>query len=520
MKNLTKILLSIYVAIMLIAVACKKDDPTPTPPVTTPTTTPPVVKSTTKDLTKFSFAALSPVVDATIDASTKAITATVPAGTDLTKLVPTITISDKATVSPATGVAQDFSKEVNYTVTAEDGGTVVYKVNVTVTPLATKTIDCNTVIPEVWEDLGDGVDYIVKCNLTFKGAIVYTIKPGVIIQFEGGTAGFNIEGTAAIKMIGTAAKPIILEGKIASAGSWQGIVLDANNLENQWEYVTVRHAGSTQAKAAGLLVNGYNESKIGIKNCTFSDNSGYGIRIGADGMSSNSYTKCKFTSFANNSFSNNSKSAMRIHYSQWGYLDTRSDYLNNGQKYIEIFCANIDNYDALLESPATIEKLNVPYRVFGILKPNESFIFSKGVEVQFGTDAGIFLSTSKKNSAIIANGTATEPIKFVGYLPNTKGVWAGISTQNGNIETKFNNCIIDGAGSTAEPFFCVVKTSKASIYLGLEYYCTPEASKGTITNCTITNSGGYGIAYRGSDPVTAIGNIFKDNVKEDVYNFK
>ena len=131
MKNLTKILVSIYVAIMMFAVACKKDDPTPTPPVTTPTTTPTVVKSTAKDLTKFRFAALSPVVDATIDATTKAITATVPATTDLTKLVPTITISDKATVSPATGVAQDFSKEVSYTVTAEDGGTVVYKVNVT-----------------------------------------------------------------------------------------------------------------------------------------------------------------------------------------------------------------------------------------------------------------------------------------------------------------------------------------------------------------------------------------------------
>ena len=87
-------------------------------------------KSTAKDITKFSFAALSPVVDATIDATTKAITATVPATTDITKLVPTITISDKATVSPASGVATDFSKEVSYTVTAEDLSTVVWKVNV------------------------------------------------------------------------------------------------------------------------------------------------------------------------------------------------------------------------------------------------------------------------------------------------------------------------------------------------------------------------------------------------------
>ncbi len=477
-------------------------------------------KSTAKDITAFSFGALSPAVTGVIDNTAKTISAALPAGADATKLVPTITTSAKATVSPATGAAQDFTKLVPYTVTAEDGSTQTYSVTVTVPKLQTVTIDCNGTIPEVWEDLGDGVDYIVKCNLTFKGTTIYTIKPGVKIQFDGGSAGFTIAGTAALKMIGTAAKPIILEGKVASAGSWQGVVMEANNLENQWEYVTVRHAGSVQATAAGLLVDGFNESKIGIKNCTFSDNTGYGIRVGSNGTSSNWYTKCKFTAFSTNTFSNNSKSAVRVHYAQWGDLDTKSDYVNNGQKYIEIFSSNINNYDALLDGPATIEKLNVPYRVFGILEPNESFIFSKGVEVQFGTDAGIFLATRKKNVAIIANGTAAEPIKFVGYLPNTKGVWAGISTQNGNIETKFNYCIIDGAGSTAEPFFCVPKTSKSAIYLGLEYNCTPEASKGTITNCTISNSGGYGIAYRSSDPVTAKDNTFTGNTKADFYDFK
>ena len=87
-------------------------------------------KSSAKDITKFSFAALSPAVDATIDATAKTISATLPAATDLTKLVPTITISDKATVSPASGVATDFSKEVSYTVTAEDASTQVWKVNV------------------------------------------------------------------------------------------------------------------------------------------------------------------------------------------------------------------------------------------------------------------------------------------------------------------------------------------------------------------------------------------------------
>lgn len=40
---------------------------------------------------------------------------------ELAALVPTIKISEKATISPASGVAQDFSKPVKYTVTSEDG---------------------------------------------------------------------------------------------------------------------------------------------------------------------------------------------------------------------------------------------------------------------------------------------------------------------------------------------------------------------------------------------------------------
>jgi len=52
-------------------------------------------------------------------------------GTIVNSLTPTITISG-VKVEPASGVAQDFSKAVTYTVTAEDGSTKSYTVNVTV----------------------------------------------------------------------------------------------------------------------------------------------------------------------------------------------------------------------------------------------------------------------------------------------------------------------------------------------------------------------------------------------------
>lgn len=48
---------------------------------------------------------------------------TVRDGTDVSSLVPEIEISDSATISPASGVAQDFTSPVIYTVTAEDGTT-------------------------------------------------------------------------------------------------------------------------------------------------------------------------------------------------------------------------------------------------------------------------------------------------------------------------------------------------------------------------------------------------------------
>src|SRR5690606_17310475 len=50
----------------------------------------------------------------------------------ITSLVPTIKVSEKATVSPE-GV-QDFSSEVTYTVTAEDGTKAEYIATVTITP--------------------------------------------------------------------------------------------------------------------------------------------------------------------------------------------------------------------------------------------------------------------------------------------------------------------------------------------------------------------------------------------------
>lgn len=62
----------------------------------------------------------------------KTVTLSLPEGTDVTQLVPTIEVSEGATVSPASGEAQDFTDPVTYTVTAQNGTTAAYTVTVTV----------------------------------------------------------------------------------------------------------------------------------------------------------------------------------------------------------------------------------------------------------------------------------------------------------------------------------------------------------------------------------------------------
>ncbi|QHV97897.1 RCC1 domain-containing protein [Spirosoma endbachense] len=119
-----KILLSIrqyFLALSIVAllIQCKKAD-TDTPPP----------KSSAKVISGFTFSNITPAVAGTINSTSRTISATVANGTDLTKLVPTITISAKATVSPASGVATNFTNPVTYTVTAEDGTSSMYTVTV------------------------------------------------------------------------------------------------------------------------------------------------------------------------------------------------------------------------------------------------------------------------------------------------------------------------------------------------------------------------------------------------------
>jgi hypothetical protein len=115
-KYFSNTLMALLGAVMMCVTSCKEDKDD-------------ALKSNACDIISFATGQAWPI-DGTD------ITKTFPSGTDVTDLAPTITVSEGATVSPASGAAQDFSVAagVVYTVTAADGTTTkTYTAKATVT---------------------------------------------------------------------------------------------------------------------------------------------------------------------------------------------------------------------------------------------------------------------------------------------------------------------------------------------------------------------------------------------------
>ncbi|ULQ60752.1 cadherin-like beta sandwich domain-containing protein [Brucepastera parasyntrophica] len=91
-----------------------------------------VAANTAKAITGFAFE--TPAVTGDINEAAKTIAATVPYGTDVTALIPTVSHTGER-INPASGVAQNFTGSVSYTVTAADDSTQVYTVTVSAASL-------------------------------------------------------------------------------------------------------------------------------------------------------------------------------------------------------------------------------------------------------------------------------------------------------------------------------------------------------------------------------------------------
>lgn len=168
----------LVLCLAVVAASCSDDDSDPT-----------VEKSSAKAITSFKFA--TPAATGAITEGTKTIAVSVPAGTNVTELVPTIAISEKATVTPNTEVKQNFTNAATYTVTAEDGSKQAYVVTVTIAAAEKFTISGISAV-----EVERGEEFYIN-GAKFAAASVSEIKLTNIDSKESVTIKASDKSTAA-----------------------------------------------------------------------------------------------------------------------------------------------------------------------------------------------------------------------------------------------------------------------------------------------------------------------------------
>ena len=123
-------------------------------------------KSDAKNIIKFEILGIA----GEIDEATKRIAVEFPHGSDVTAVKPYLTISAKATVTPASATIQDFTNPIDYVVTAEDGSIKTYSASINIR-------DC--VYDDVYKfNFGAKKYEIIKANATWSEALSCAVERG------------------------------------------------------------------------------------------------------------------------------------------------------------------------------------------------------------------------------------------------------------------------------------------------------------------------------------------------------
>jgi transcriptional regulator CtsR len=181
--------------------------------------------SSDKAITAFNFNALSPAVSGVVNESAKTVALTVPFGTNVTALVPTITITG-ASINPASGAANNFTTPQTYTVTAANSSTQAYVVTVTIALPAINIVVTSPNGGETW-----AVGSIHNITWTSSGV---TGNVNIQLSRNGGTTYTTIVAntpTAAGTKVWTVTAPVTATARIKVASVANAALSDTSNAD-------------------------------------------------------------------------------------------------------------------------------------------------------------------------------------------------------------------------------------------------------------------------------------------------
>lgn len=333
-----------------------------------------------------------------------------------------------------------------------------------------ETLTCDAIdVSTTWSninDKGDGIDYKLDCRLVVNSKLI--IEAGTLIECGAG-GGIVIEENGSIEIRGTASEKVLIRstGNSSVRGSWDGIMIYSNNVDNRIEHADISGGGANRFDSNGDLgtVIVSNNARLRISNTTIRNSAAYGLNVLRDGAAT----------MTANSFSNNA-TPICVYADQAHQIDPASSYTDNDNQVVEVAINDIS-------SIVTWRSLPVPYRVLQrqftqiYVAQNGGLTIEAGADIQFGADCGI---RSSESAYIKTLGTATQGVTLRG-LSDVAGSWQGIYFQTNSVENQMRYTTITGGGSSG----FTSNNYHASVVVG------PNSAL-NISDCTISKGAACG----------------------------
>jgi hypothetical protein len=321
-----------------------------------------------------------------------------------------------------------------------------------------------------------GIPYKFTGLVQFKKPL--TILSGAEIYFTR-TAGMIVSGNLSIN--GSASKPVTIDGLTGTSGSWNGIYV--KNGSTMITYASILNAGYRAieglTETAALTVEG----TLNMQHSEVSGSGGIGIFL------KDQATIQYADNFSGNTLQNNMTSAIRI-----GFDDVHKVLPNNTITAYSSTIPAIEVRAGTTDFLGTWKNLDdqIDYLIIEdvTLYADKTMIIESGACINFASGTSLSIPGSLDASDVTFKGAE-----------QTAGYWDGIfiSTDNHVI---FDNCIIrDGGGDTADKANIIIQAGADSV---------------AITNCSITNSAGYGVLIKAGASNSNINDPASSNTLEGI----
>jgi len=303
--------------------------------------------------------------------------------------------------------------------------------------------------------------HIINGNLTIDDGVTLLVQAGCDVKFQGNR---RLVVNGILSANGTSTSPIVFTSNAAvpAKGDWRFIYFDGADNGSILNYCEISYGGSS----SGMVRVKNSTDNVQITNCNLSNSAGYGIILN-NNAANPLIMDCSIEDCNNYPIYTRADRVKDI-------TGTMS-FSNNTPNAIYVRRMNV--------TTGTWLNHGVPYIIGGNFRVNdmETLTLESGNELRFnGTNTITVLG------ALIANGTSTSPIVFSSnQAAPAKGDWNRIYFNDAETSS-LSYCDFEYAGSGSSTLD--IRNSGTNV---------------TIANCSINNSGGYGI-YNRNGSLTSI----------------